>query len=71
MKLTAAIIAKNEARNIVDCVRSVAFCDEVLVVDSGSTDGTPSAIPSRSARTVGSLPGTRRSCASNEASALA
>lgn len=40
MKLSACIIAKDEARDIEDCVRSVAFCDEVLVLDSGSTDDT-------------------------------
>jgi glycosyltransferase involved in cell wall biosynthesis len=52
VKLTAAIIARNEARNIVDCVRSVAFCDEVLVVDSGSTDGTPDLARAAGARVV-------------------
>jgi glycosyltransferase involved in cell wall biosynthesis len=39
-RLSACIIAYNEADRIGDCVRSVSFCDEVLVVDSGSTDGT-------------------------------
>ena len=38
--LTVVIVAKNESRNIADCVRSVAFADEVLVLDSGSTDDT-------------------------------
>jgi len=37
---TATIIALNESRNIAECVKSVSFCDEVLVIDSGSTDGT-------------------------------
>ena len=39
-RLSACIIACNEADRIADCIRSVAFCDEVLVVDCGSVDGT-------------------------------
>jgi glycosyltransferase involved in cell wall biosynthesis len=38
--LSACIITYNEADRIEACVRSVAFCDEVIVVDSHSTDGT-------------------------------
>lgn len=38
--LTAVIIAKNEARHIHDCIVSVQFADEILVVDSGSDDDT-------------------------------
>ncbi len=41
MKISACIIAKDEARDIEDAVRSVSFCDEVLVLDSGSSDATP------------------------------
>lgn len=37
---TATIIVLNESRNIVPCIKSVDFFDEVLVIDSGSTDGT-------------------------------
>ncbi len=40
MPLSACIIAFNEADRIGDCLASLAFCDEVLVVDSGSTDAT-------------------------------
>lgn len=38
--LAACIITYNEAERIGDCVRSVSFCDEVLVVDSHSSDRT-------------------------------
>jgi glycosyltransferase involved in cell wall biosynthesis len=40
LPLTVAIIAHNAAAQIRPCLASVAFADEVLVVDSGSTDGT-------------------------------
>ncbi len=38
--LTVVIVAKNEARNIAECVASASFADEVLVLDSGSSDTT-------------------------------
>ncbi|CEN56349.1 glycosyltransferase family 2 protein [Candidatus Methylopumilus turicensis] len=38
--LSIVICTKNEALNISDCVISASFADEVLVVDSGSTDDT-------------------------------
>jgi glycosyltransferase involved in cell wall biosynthesis len=38
--LSACIITYNEADRIEDCIRSVSFCDEVVVVDSHSTDAT-------------------------------
>src|SRR3546814_17955687 len=38
--LSACIIAFNEADRLGDCLASLAFCDEVVVVDSGSVDGT-------------------------------
>ncbi len=40
MKLSVIIITKNEAHNIGDCLASVAFADQWIIVDSGSTDGT-------------------------------
>ncbi len=39
-RLSVVIVAKNEAANIAACVRSVAFADEVLVLDSASSDRT-------------------------------
>jgi glycosyltransferase involved in cell wall biosynthesis len=40
MKITAAIIAYNETANIEAACLSVSWADEILVVDSGSTDDT-------------------------------
>lgn len=39
-QLSAIVITKNEADNIGDCLDSLAFCDERIVVDCGSTDAT-------------------------------
>jgi glycosyltransferase involved in cell wall biosynthesis len=39
-RLSAIIITKDEAANIADCLESLAFCDERIVVDGGSSDGT-------------------------------
>jgi glycosyltransferase involved in cell wall biosynthesis len=39
-KLSVIVISKNEAANIRACLESVAWADEIIVVDSGSTDGT-------------------------------
>jgi len=40
-KLTVLIPCKDERKNIRDCIRSVrGIADEILVADSGSTDGT-------------------------------
>jgi glycosyltransferase involved in cell wall biosynthesis len=38
--LSVIVITHNEAANIEACLRSVAFADEVIVLDSGSTDAT-------------------------------
>ena len=38
--LSVAIITLNAATQLEACLRSVHFADEIVVVDSGSTDGT-------------------------------
>ncbi len=38
--LTIGVLTLNEAQRIEACLRSAAFADEVIVVDSGSTDAT-------------------------------
>jgi glycosyltransferase involved in cell wall biosynthesis len=38
--LSVILIANNESSNILDCLASVSFADQIVVVDSGSTDNT-------------------------------
>lgn len=40
MGISATIIVHNEERNIANCLASIDFVDDIVVVDSGSTDGT-------------------------------
>lgn len=51
-RLSVIIVAKNEAANIVDCVRSARFADEVIVLDSASTDGTAELARAEGAKVV-------------------
>ena len=50
--LSACIIALNEADRIDACLDSLAFCDEIVVVDSGSTDGTRERARAKGARVL-------------------
>lgn len=38
--LSVAVITQNEAENLPDCLKSVAFAEQIVVVDSGSSDNT-------------------------------
>lgn len=38
--LSVVIITKNEERNIAECLKSVSFASEIIVLDTGSTDRT-------------------------------
>ncbi len=50
--LSACVIAYNEADRIGDCLHSLAFCDDIVVVDSGSTDATREIAESLGARVL-------------------
>jgi glycosyltransferase involved in cell wall biosynthesis len=50
--LSVTIIAHNEAHCIERALKSVSWADEILVVDSGSTDGTRSLARSLGARVI-------------------
>ncbi|MBS3934788.1 MAG: glycosyltransferase family 2 protein, partial [Sulfuritalea sp.] len=50
--LSAVIIARDAATQLPECLASLSFCDEVLVVDSGSTDGTPELARRTGARVI-------------------
>lgn len=52
LPLTVAVIALNAESQIGELLASVAFADEVLVVDSGSTDATARLAEARGARVV-------------------
>src|SRR5258708_30770080 len=45
-------ITKKEAANIGDCLDTLAFCDERIVVDCGSSDATVAIAQAKGARTV-------------------
>jgi glycosyltransferase involved in cell wall biosynthesis len=51
-KLSACIITFNEADRIEACLRSLDFCDEILVVDSHSTDATRALAGGMGARVI-------------------
>ena len=50
--LSVAIITLNAASQLEACLQSVRFADEVVVVDSGSTDGTPTLAERLGARVI-------------------
>lgn len=54
MKLTGIVISKNEEKMIADCLDSLAFCDEVLVIDNNSTDRTPEIAKQMKAKVISS-----------------
>lgn len=39
-KISVIIITRNESANIKECLESVSFADEIVLLDSGSTDDT-------------------------------
>jgi glycosyltransferase involved in cell wall biosynthesis len=52
MKISATLITCNEERNIARAIESLRCCDEVVVVDSGSTDRTVELAANLGARVI-------------------
>lgn len=50
--ISAVVLAKDEEKNLARCVGSLAWCDEVLVIDDESTDGTVKVAKSFGARVL-------------------
>ena len=40
MKISAVVLTRNEESNIKDCLASLSFCEEIIVVDDNSQDKT-------------------------------
>jgi glycosyltransferase involved in cell wall biosynthesis len=40
LSFSVVILALNEERNLPGCLRSIAGCDDIVLIDSGSTDAT-------------------------------
>lgn len=50
--LSIIIVTKNEAHNIADCIKSVSWADEIIVLDSGSSDDTVKLAIAEGARVI-------------------
>lgn len=50
--ITAIIIAKNEKEMIANCIETVRWCDQILVIDNGSTDLTDEIATELGARVI-------------------
>lgn len=40
IKISAIIVARNEEKDLPDCLESVKWCDEIILINNGSTDDT-------------------------------
>lgn len=52
MKLSAVIIAKNAENLIIDCIESVAFAEEIIVIDDSSEDRTADVAKMKGAKVI-------------------
>lgn len=56
VKIVGIVLTLNEAQNIANAITSLQWCDEVVVVDSGSTDETLSIARGLGARVLVNMP---------------
>ena len=54
--ISGVLIAQNEEKKLADALASVRFCDEVVLVDSGSTDRTREVAEAAGARVIVNAP---------------
>ena len=52
MQVSVLLITKNEAANLPRCLDALAWCDDILLLDSGSTDGTLAIAEARGIRVL-------------------
>lgn len=38
--ISAVVLTKNEEKNIIDCLKSIQWCDEIIIIDSSDTKDT-------------------------------
>jgi glycosyltransferase involved in cell wall biosynthesis len=50
--VSAVLITRNAARQLAPCLDSLAFCDEIVIVDCGSDDGTVAMARGRGVRVI-------------------
>jgi len=52
LPVSAVLITRDAAASLAACLDSLAFCDEIVVVDSGSADATPAIAAAHGARVI-------------------
>lgn len=57
MRISAVVLSKDSEELISDCLKSVNFCDEIIVVDAGSKDKTLEIAKKYDAKIIRSEPG--------------
>ena len=52
MKVSVLLITFNEAKNLARCLSALSWCDDIVIVDSGSTDNTVEIARDRNVRVL-------------------